>query len=129
MVHKAGSSRPLSPHATIYRWPMNAILSISHRITGIGMTVGAFLAVWWFLAASISPEYFAFVDGLLTSVVGEFLLVCVLAALCLHFCTGVRHLIWDIGKGFEANTVRASGIAGIVVSAAMFLLTLAIVAG
>ena len=128
MAQEAGSSRPLSPHATIYRWPLNAILSISHRITGIGMAVGAILAVWWFVAASISPEYFEFVDGLLTSIVGEFFLVCLLAALCFHFCTGVRHLVWDVGRGFEAGAVKASGIGGIAAAAAMFVLTLAIVA-
>ena len=129
MAIRAGSSRPLSPHATIYRWPLNAILSISHRITGVGMAVGAILTVWWFLAASISPEYFAFVDGLLTSVVGHFFFIGLLAALCFHFCTGFRHLIWDVGKGFEADAVKKSGIAGIAVAAAMFALTLLVVAG
>ena len=59
--------RPLSPHATIYRWPLNAIMSILHRVTGVGMTLGAVLVVWWFLALSISPDYFSLVDGLMTS--------------------------------------------------------------
>ena len=93
------------------------------------MTVGAFLVVWWFLAASLSPEYFAFVDGLLTSIIGELFLVGLLAALCFHLCTGVRHLFWDVGRGFEADAVKKSGIAGLAVAAALFTLTLLIVSG
>ncbi|MCY3878771.1 MAG: succinate dehydrogenase, cytochrome b556 subunit [Rhodobacteraceae bacterium] len=112
--------RPLSPHATIYRWPLNAIMSILHRVTGIGLTVGAVLAVWWLLAASISAEYFHTVDGILTSFLGDLVLTGSLAALWYHCCNGIRHLVWDSGHGFEDSNVRISGWAGL---AAAFILT------
>ncbi|MCY4462392.1 MAG: succinate dehydrogenase, cytochrome b556 subunit [Albidovulum sp.] len=124
MASKSGYARPLSPHATIYRWPLNAVLSIGHRITGVGMSIGAFLVAWWFLAASISPDYFEFVDGLLTSIVGDLFFAGLLAALCFHFCTGIRHLFWDAGKGFETGAVRKSAIAGLAGAAALFALVL-----
>ena len=104
--------RPLSPHATIYRWPLNAIMSILHRVTGVGMTLGAVLVVWWFLALSISPDYFSLVDGLMTSLLGDFILLCLLATLWYHFCNGIRHLVWDTGAGLDDKSVRRSAIAG-----------------
>ena len=51
-------NRPLSPHVSVYRWPLNAILSIFHRITGSALAVSGVLIVWWFLAAATSPAYF-----------------------------------------------------------------------
>ena len=98
-------NRPLSPHATIYRWPLNAILSIGHRITGVAMTLAGLLIVWWFLAAATSPAYFALVDGLLTSWFGILIMVLSLFALWFHFCNGIRHLIWDMGYGMDNDDV------------------------
>lgn len=106
-------NRPLSPHATIYRWPLNAIMSILHRITGAGLMVGAILSVWWLLAAATSEEYFNLVNSLLTTVLGDLVFIGSLAALWYHCCNGVRHLIWDTGKGFENAHVKATGWAAI----------------
>ena len=112
MAEPNQSNRPISPHATIYRWPLNAIMSILHRVTGVGLAVGAVLVVWWFLALSTSPRYFGFVDGLMTSLLGDFVMVCLLAALWYHFCNGIRHLVWDMGAGLDGSSVRRSAIAG-----------------
>ncbi len=101
-------TRPLSPHVTIFRWPLNAILSIMHRITGVVMAGGGVLVVWWFLAASISESYFVVVDGLMTSIVGDLVMLGLLAALCHHFCNGVRHLIWDTGRGLGDRDITLS---------------------
>ncbi|MEE8454346.1 MAG: succinate dehydrogenase, cytochrome b556 subunit, partial [Limibaculum sp.] len=62
--------RPLSPHLQIYRPQLTMVLSIFHRMTGVGLALGAVLVVWWLIAAATGPEYFATVDGLLTSWVG-----------------------------------------------------------
>lgn len=99
-------NRPLSPHLSIYRLPLTARLSILHRITGAGMVPGAVLVVWWFIAGAYSPEYFAAADWLLTSWLGTLVMVGSLWALWYHFCNGIRHLIWDAGKGFEPATVQ-----------------------
>ncbi|WP_333830930.1 succinate dehydrogenase, cytochrome b556 subunit [Pararhodobacter sp.] len=94
-------NRPLSPHLTVYRLPLTAILSILHRITGVGMVLAAVLIVWWFVAAVYSPEYFASADRLLTSWIGTLVLTASLWALWYHFCNGIRHLFWDAGMGFD----------------------------
>lgn len=94
-------NRPLSPHMTIYRLPLTAKLSILHRITGVGMVLAAILIVWWFIAAVYSPEYFATADWLLTSWIGTLVMIGSLWALWYHFCNGIRHLVWDAGRGFD----------------------------
>ncbi len=117
-------NRPLSPHVSIYRWPVNAILSIFHRITGVGMTLGGLLIVWWFLAAATSPEYFAVVDGLLGSWFGVLILVPSLLALWYHFCNGIRHLIWDLGYGMENDDVSHTAWLTVAASILLTIITL-----
>ncbi len=117
-------NRPLSPHLTIYRLPLAARMSIVHRITGVGLALTTVLVVWWFLAAASGRDYFETVDGLLTSWIGGLILIASLAALWYHFCTGVRHLWWDAGKGFEIDQVNKSSIAVLVAAGVLTLLTL-----
>jgi len=83
-------------------------MSILHRITGVVMAGGGVLVVWWFLAASVSESYFAVVDGLMTSIVGDLVMLGLLAALCHHFCNGIRHLIWDTGRGLGDRDIALS---------------------
>lgn len=116
--------RPLSPHLTIYRPQMTSVLSILHRVTGVGLTLGALLGVWWFLAAATDAEYFAFVDGLLTSWIGWLVLVMSLFALWFHFCNGIRHLVWDAGYGFDLGVIQKSGIAVLAGTVVLTLVTL-----
>ncbi len=120
-------NRPLSPHLSVYRMQITMITSIIHRITGVGLTLGMVLAVWWLLAASTGPEYFAFADAFLTSWFGILILVGSLWALCYHLCNGVRHLVWDIGRGFENDTAFKTGIAALVGSVLLTILILVIV--
>ena len=115
------NSRPLSPHATIYRFPLNAVLSILHRITGVALAVGGVVVVWWLLAASVSRDYFKFVDGLMTTVIGDLVVLGCLAALSFHLCNGLRHLVWDAGAGFSNRNVQFSAIAGVAGTAIIFL--------
>jgi succinate dehydrogenase / fumarate reductase, cytochrome b subunit len=117
-------NRPLSPHLTIYRPQMTSVLSILHRVTGVGLTLGALLGVWWFLAAATDAEYFAFVDGLLTSWIGWLVLVMSLFALWFHFCNGIRHLVWDAGYGFDLAVVQKSGIAVLAGTVVLTVVTL-----
>lgn len=104
-------NRPLSPHLTVYRMPLTGILSITHRITGVGMVLAAALIVWWFVAAVYSPDYFSTADRLLTSWFGLLVMIGSLWALWYHFCNGIRHLIWDAGRSFDlAATERNNWI-------------------
>ncbi len=93
-------TRPLSPHLQVYRWPVSMTLSIAHRATGIGLSVGALLMTWWLVAAAASDDAFATVQSFLGSGFGVFLLMGWAAALLLHLFLGIRHLVWDAGWGF-----------------------------
>ncbi|MEM7669669.1 MAG: succinate dehydrogenase, cytochrome b556 subunit [Pseudomonadota bacterium] len=117
-------NRPLSPHLQVYRPQITSMLSILHRATGVGLLAGAAAIVWWLLAAATGPEHFALADGFLTSWLGTLVMLGSAWALCYHLANGIRHLIWDMGFGFELETVNKSGMAAI---GASILLTLAII--
>lgn len=114
-------SRPLSPHLMVYRFEWTMLLSITHRITGVGLAAGSLLLVWWLLALAVGPEYFALAQSILGSWIGRLLLLGWTWALFYHFCNGIRHLCWDAGWGYEIDTARNSGLA---VVAGSILLTL-----
>lgn len=100
--------RPLSPHLSVYRPQWTSVPSILHRVTGVGMALGAALIVWWLLAAATSEDYFELVDGLLTSWIGYLVLLGMTWSLCYHFLNGIRHLWWDTGRGFDLDKVELS---------------------
>lgn len=102
-------NRPLSPHLQIYKPQLHSAMSIFFRAAGVGLALGGLLAVWWFLAAATSAEYFAFVDGIVTSFLGDLVMLGSLAALVYHTVSGIRHVWWDFGYGFELDQVRRSG--------------------
>lgn len=100
--------RPLSPHLQIYRPQITSALSIFHRITGVALSVGTLLMVWWLVAAN-TPRGYALVAGFIGSPVGVVLLFGWTLALFFHLLNGIRHLAWDAGRGFELPQVHASG--------------------
>lgn len=116
-------TRPLSPHLTIYRRQLSMMMSIVHRITGVGLGVGGILVVWWFLALAAGPDAFATFDGLLTSWIGGLVLLGLLACLWYHFFTGLRHLWWDTGNGFDLPSVDRSSWIVLSGAAVMTLIT------
>ncbi|CAO3448614.1 succinate dehydrogenase, cytochrome b556 subunit [Azospirillum largimobile] len=96
-----GSGRPLSPHLQVYKLPLTAVMSITHRITGVGLAVGTLLLVWWLVAAAAGPAAFARAQGFIGSFFGLLLMFGWSAALYYHLCNGIRHLVWDAGKAIE----------------------------
>jgi succinate dehydrogenase / fumarate reductase cytochrome b subunit len=121
------SSRPLSPHISIYRWQLNSILSIVHRGTGIVLAIGTLLLVYWLVSAALGPDAYRSAQNFVGSFIGQILLIGWAWALFFHLCNGVRHLIWDAGYGFELDTAMRSSL--IVVVAASALTVLAFVIG
>ena len=117
-------NRPLSPHLQIYRPQLNSITSIFVRITGNGLIVGAILTVWWLMAAASGAAYFETIDGLITSVLGDIVMSLSVLALWYHALGGVRHLIWDTGRGLDVETADKLGWAMIIGSVALTFLTL-----
>jgi succinate dehydrogenase / fumarate reductase cytochrome b subunit len=93
--------RPLSPHVQIYRWSPTMAVSIAHRLTGIALYVGTFGLAWYLLAAAGDARSFHFASGLLGSFIGQLILFGYTFALMLHAMGGIRHIIWDAGKGFD----------------------------
>ena len=120
-------NRPLSPHLQVYRPQLTSISSILTRITGSALLLAALLTVWWFLAAATSPEYFAVADGLITSWFGDLVMTLSAWALWYHALAGLRHLYWDTGRGLEVETSEKMGIAIIVLSVVLTILTILIV--
>ncbi len=117
--------RPLSPHLQVYRPQWSSGLSILHRITGVALTLGSVLVVWWLVAAATGPEAFAAAEAALTSWLGRLVLLGSAWALAYHTANGIRHLVWDMGYGFNIHTARKSGYAAVAASVA---LTVALVA-
>jgi len=104
----AAQQRPLSPHLQIYRLPLAARLSILHRGTGVFLCLGAFALVWWLFAAANSPEDYERFTSLARTWPAKLFLLGTIFSLCLHFFTGLRHLLWDIGLGLELKQTLAS---------------------
>jgi succinate dehydrogenase / fumarate reductase cytochrome b subunit len=120
-------NRPLSPHLTIYRPQLTSITSILTRITGNALLISALLVVWWFLAASTSPEYFAVADGLITSWFGDLVMAASVLGLWYHTLAGVRHLIWDSGHALDIPTAEKLGWTCLIGSVVLTILTLLLV--
>lgn len=120
-------NRPLSPHLSIYRPQLNSITSIFVRITGNGLMVGALLVVWWLMAAASGAAYFATIDGLITSVLGDLVMTLSVLALWYHALGGVRHLIWDTGRGLDVETADKMGWGMIVGSVVLTVLTVIVI--
>ncbi len=115
--------RPMSPHLGIYRWQLTMMLSIIHRATGIALSVGTILLVALLVSLAAGPESFNAVRGLIASPIGIVLMIGWTWSLFFHLCNGIRHLMWDIGWGFEIPRAYATGWT---VVAASLIFTIAI---
>jgi succinate dehydrogenase / fumarate reductase, cytochrome b subunit len=103
--------RPLSPHLQIYRLPVTALSSITHRATGVALSAGTLLLVCWLVAAANGPAAFAGVSAFIGSPIGLLLMFGWSLALFYHLGNGIRHLFWDAGHGFDIATAEKSAYA------------------
>lgn len=106
--------RPQSPHVQVWRWHITMASSIAHRVTGVGLYVTALLAAVWAVCLAAGPEAYAGYMSFLGSAIGRLGLF--VATLCafFHLAHGVRHLVWDAGKGFDIKTSNTTAFAEIV---------------
>lgn len=109
MAETKRRARPLSPHLQIYRWHVPMLTSILTRITGNALIGAVILLVWWLFAAAHSPEYFALADGLLRSWPGLIVLGGAVWALWYHYLAGLRHLLYDAGRGLDLRHATLLG--------------------
>lgn len=98
---RTGADRPLSPHIQVYRPLFTMVMSIVHRVTGVGLYFGMFFVAWWLMSAASGEAYFNWVQGFFGSWFGRLLLLGFTWAMLHHMLGGLRHFIWDTGRGFE----------------------------
>ncbi|MBV8096540.1 MAG: succinate dehydrogenase, cytochrome b556 subunit [Acetobacteraceae bacterium] len=106
--------RPLSPHLQVYKPEITTTLSIFHRATGVWVSIGTLLLVWWLVAAATSPEAYGRVQGFIGSWFGLLLMFSWTAALFYHFFAGIRHLAWDAGYGYDKPIYAYTGWAAVI---------------
>jgi succinate dehydrogenase / fumarate reductase, cytochrome b subunit len=99
--------RPMSPHLSIYRFRVNMVLSIMHRITGVANYWGGFLLMAWLVSAAMGDAQYNLVSSFLGSPIGLVILVGFTWSVMHHMLGGIRHFIWDAGYGFSWVTVQA----------------------
>lgn len=116
------SSRPLSPHLQVYRPMLSTAMSIFHRITGVALSFGMILLVWWLSAAATSDDYFYTVNCIFASWPGRLVLFGFTWALVHHILGGLRHFLWDTGRGFALNKIELLARANLIGSILLTLL-------
>ena len=115
-------NRPLSPHLQVYRLPLTGVISICHRMTGVILAVGVVFFVGLLLAVASGPDSFEPIQVLLDSLLGRAVLFLWSYTLFFHLCHGIRHLLWDAGRGFDKETMDKLALLELVASVGVTLL-------
>jgi len=110
------SKNPLSPHLQIYRWHISSLLSITHRIAGVVNLISLILIFFWLVVLSFSENNYELFLIVINSFFGKFILIGFTWSMIFHVLSGIRHLFWDLGYGFEIKTANISGIIVIISS-------------
>ena len=123
LKEKTKFDRPLSPHLSVYKPQFTSVLSIFHRITGVALLFSLILALIWVLCIAISKELYILMKIIFLSVPIKILIFFTIFIFWYHFCTGIRHLIYDLGKGFEYSFINYSAYIIIFTSLSLSFLT------
>jgi succinate dehydrogenase / fumarate reductase cytochrome b subunit len=103
---KLGAERPLSPHLQIYRPMLTMMMSIAHRISGAANAAGFILLAWWLIAIATGPDSYAQAASFFASIPGRLMLFLFSWSLIHHMLGGIRHLIWDTGRGLDKTSIE-----------------------
>tara|TARA_B100000029_G_scaffold149395_1_gene144641 strand:+ start:743 stop:1129 length:387 start_codon:yes stop_codon:yes gene_type:complete len=109
---------PLSPHLQIYRWHISSLLSITHRIAGVINLIALMFIFFWLIALGLGENNYQNFLLIINSFFGKFILIGFTWSMSFHLLSGIRHLAWDLGYGFEIKTANFSGIIVIIFSLA-----------
>lgn len=120
-------SKQLSPHLQVYRPQLTSVLSITHRATGILLSIGTVVLLYWLVSAAGGPARYAAAQEVLGCWLVRLALLGWTWAFFYHLCNGIRHLAWDAGYGFELKTVYRSGYAVLAASVVLTALVWACV--
>ena len=110
------SNNPLSPHLQIYRWHISSLLSITHRISGVINLLALILIFFWLIVLSFGESNYELFLLIMNSFFGKFVLIGFTWSMIFHLLSGIRHLAWDLGYGFEIKTANISGAVVIISS-------------
>jgi len=113
---------PLSPHLQIYRWHLSMILSIAHRIIGVVNSIAIILICLWTISLLFGEENYEFIKILFQSLFGKLLITSLSWSFSFHILNEIRHLIWDLGYGFDLKISKITGIITIIGSLALTVL-------
>jgi len=102
--------QPLSPHLSIYRWQITSTLSILHRLSGLVLFLAAFDFAIWLGSIALGGDTYVGVRSFFSTNILVVIWVLVSLSFFYHFLNGIRHLLWDIGKGFEESQVKLTGL-------------------
>jgi succinate dehydrogenase / fumarate reductase, cytochrome b subunit len=127
MMANMTKNRPLSPHLQIYRFVPTMAMSIVHRITGGALYFGTVLVAAWLIAAASGEEYFNYVNWFFGSIVGQVILFGYTWAMLHHLLGGLRHIMWDLGYGFDKEFSTLLAKANLVASITLTVLVWAVV--
>ena len=116
------SKNPLSPHLQIYRWHISSLLSITHRISGVINLLALILIFFWLLFLGLGESNYELFLLTINSFVGKFILIGFTWSMFFHLLSGIRHLVWDLGYGFEVKTANISGVIVIISSLALTII-------
>jgi succinate dehydrogenase / fumarate reductase cytochrome b subunit len=112
MTEAARSSRdrPLSPHLQVWRWHITMFTSIAHRATGIALYAGALIAAAWAMSLAGGAETYTTFKAVMGSPLGKLVMFGLTVSFFYHLANGVRHLVWDTGRGFDIRSANASAV-------------------
>ena len=113
---------PLSPHLQIYRWHISSLISITHRISGVINLLSLILIFYWLIVLSFGESNYESFLLIVNSFFGKFILIGFAWSMIFHLLSGIRHLFWDMGYGYEIKTANISGIIVIIFSLALTII-------
>ena len=116
------TNRPLSPHLQVYKLPLTGIISITHRMTGVILALGLILYVVSFFYILQGNEAYLELQSFLDYTLIRIAIWFFIYALFFHLCHGVRHLIWDVGEGFDRDDMDRNAIIELVLSLVLTLI-------
>ena len=116
------SNNPLSPHLQIYRWHISSLLSITHRISGVINLLALILIFFWLIFLSLGENNYQSFLLIINSFIGKFILIGFTWSMSFHLLSGIRHLVWDLGYGFEIKTANITGVIVIISSLALTII-------
>ena len=116
------SKNPLSPHLQIYRWHISSLLSITHRISGVINLLALILIFFWLIFLSLVENNYQSFLLIINSFIGKFILIGFTWSMSFHLLSGIRHLVWDLGYGFEIKTANITGVIVIISSLALTII-------